>query len=105
MPFCSTEQLQECHHVSLILLREDEASRTRTGEEEKCVMLRDVLERLRGVVVKVRSRVADPPQRQDLEEVRKEPPRRRRHSWRRARGWIVQHGARVWRVVDHDNAS
>ena len=31
----STKQLQECHHVRLILLREHEARRTWTGEEEE----------------------------------------------------------------------
>jgi predicted GIY-YIG superfamily endonuclease len=57
----STQQLQEGHHVGLILFREDESSRTGTIEEEERVELRDVLERLGGVVVEVRSRVLDTP--------------------------------------------
>src|SRR6188508_3125000 len=82
----SAEQFQERHHVRLILFREDEARGAWAVQEEEGVKLCDVLERLRGVVVKVRSRLPDTPERQDLEEVREERPRRRRHPGRRARG-------------------
>src|SRR5215204_6084752 len=100
----STQQLQEGHHVGLILFREYEPPCTRTCEKEEGVVFRDIFECLRRVVVEVRSGVFDAPERWDFEQVREERPRGRRYSGRRARRRIVQHRSRVGRG-DTDNSS
>ena len=62
------EQLQIRDDVGLILWRENDRA-SRDHVEEQRVVRGDTLERLRGVVVKVRRGVPDPAERRDLERV------------------------------------
>src|SRR5712691_9178106 len=64
----SIQELQESHNVGLVLFRQEHLLVADNGEEPS-IMDHHLLQRLRGVVVEVEGRMANTPQRWDLEGI------------------------------------